>query len=636
MAAAAASDTVQALEAQLRSVQRNYDNLSSVLQAKQLDADQLEACWDEERAAAASLAKQLQQALQRCEHADAQLQEMQRYPAEIEALQADLTERRFAESLAATRAASLTASLQQVQQDADRINAQSAQLRRELAAAIQQTARAQSDVKDQKAAVQLLRQERSALAADVASAQVRLHDSQAHAAALQRRCQVAEAEALQQEECARSAEEQCQRLRNAAEEAHMSQTAAETALYASQSQQQLLQSQLHSSARILTVEQDKARAAQDKVASLASSLEDAHQKSHHAGKWQHDVVDLELRVCCIDDMLRTLGMLCKAAWTQRKQVKAHSMNSVSLLEHGLAIAQDELAAEQRAHAATQQELQQLQQDSQAQLQAAAARLQRENEAERQRLKGKLGTVQEEMRRLRSCWEADQAAAVRLRDSELQQNAELRRQLDEVRAQRDQCRAVLCLLDADVAAMADRLAQAERAMDVQSAAIASGERETATADDGELSTAVERLRLRFTVLAQQMQRVADAKVKQANARPALSEQEQQLRATVSKLVHVEAAQEGLYTCMVCMAIFKHPVTCQPCGHTYCQACLLRSGTPDNPVCVECNGAKVDTWVENMALDGLCSKHGAQATCSFAQLRPHTKGCSWGCMLLPLCS
>eukprot|EP00946_MAST-07B_sp_MAST-7B-sp1_P003767 g3767.t1 len=63
---------------------------------------------------------------------------------------------------------------------------------------------------------------------------------------------------------------------------------------------------------------------------------------------------------------------------------------------------------------------------------------------------------------------------------------------------------------------------------------------------------------------------------AKVREALRATETELRATVSKLVAAEEASESAFTCLACMEIMKRPVTCIPCGHSFCEACL--TGVP----------------------------------------------------------
>jgi len=89
---------------------------------------------------------------------------------------------------------------------------------------------------------------------------------------------------------------------------------------------------------------------------------------------------------------------------------------------------------------------------------------------------------------------------------------------------------------------------------------------------------------------------------------LSQQEKELRATVSKLVHTEQAQEALYTCMACVSLLKNPVVCTPCGHTFCYGCLMKGKTAGGELaCSECNNLPITGYVENRALEGLVTKY-----------------------------
>lgn len=51
--------------------------------------------------------------------------------------------------------------------------------------------------------------------------------------------------------------------------------------------------------------------------------------------------------------------------------------------------------------------------------------------------------------------------------------------------------------------------------------------------------------------------------------------QQLRNTVQKLIHAEDSLSSNYTCLSCLRVFDQPVTCVPCGHTFCQTCLSQN-------------------------------------------------------------
>ena len=88
---------------------------------------------------------------------------------------------------------------------------------------------------------------------------------------------------------------------------------------------------------------------------------------------------------------------------------------------------------------------------------------------------------------------------------------------------------------------------------------------------------------------------------------LSQQEKELRATVSKLVHTEQAQEALYTCMACVSLLKNPVVCTPCGHTFCYGCLMKAKNGGELACLECNNLPITGYVENRALEGLVTKY-----------------------------
>eukprot|EP00798_Chlamydomonas_sp_ICE-L_P022861 gene22861-30034_t len=77
----------------------------------------------------------------------------------------------------------------------------------------------------------------------------------------------------------------------------------------------------------------------------------------------------------------------------------------------------------------------------------------------------------------------------------------------------------------------------------------------------------------------------------------------LRHTINKIIHVEESLATNCTCMLCMDVFTNPVTCNPCGHTYCKACFSRNGGR----CKECGDtAPLGGAQLNPPLDAICSK------------------------------
>jgi chromosome segregation ATPase len=57
---------------------------------------------------------------------------------------------------------------------------------------------------------------------------------------------------------------------------------------------------------------------------------------------------------------------------------------------------------------------------------------------------------------------------------------------------------------------------------------------------------------------------------------MKEREQELRLVISKLIKAEESTEGAFTCLSCMNIYRKPVTCIPCGHSFCMGCIQAAG------------------------------------------------------------
>lgn len=79
--------------------------------------------------------------------------------------------------------------------------------------------------------------------------------------------------------------------------------------------------------------------------------------------------------------------------------------------------------------------------------------------------------------------------------------------------------------------------------------------------------------------------------------------------VQRLMAAEEASESAYSCGLCLRIYRKPVTCAPCGHTFCETCFLQH--PKNKLrasesvryCPECCLATNNTLVRVRALEML---------------------------------
>ncbi|EAN94295.1 hypothetical protein C3747_50g149 [Trypanosoma cruzi] len=83
----------------------------------------------------------------------------------------------------------------------------------------------------------------------------------------------------------------------------------------------------------------------------------------------------------------------------------------------------------------------------------------------------------------------------------------------------------------------------------------------------------------------------------------------IRALMQKLMTVEEAAESAYSCGICLQVCRNPLTCVPCGHTFCEFCLLNH--PRNRIstgntaqyCPECGLATCNMVVRVRALETL---------------------------------
>lgn len=102
-------------------------------------------------------------------------------------------------------------------------------------------------------------------------------------------------------------------------------------------------------------------------------------------------------------------------------------------------------------------------------------------------------------------------------------------------------------------------------------------------------------------------------------------------SVQCLIVAEEASESSYSCPLCLQLFRHPLTCSPCGHTFCEVCIhehpknmhhrRRPSPPGSPLankevcadeamlgyyCPECRAHTVSSLLHSTTLDTLSSK------------------------------
>ncbi|EKF30526.1 hypothetical protein MOQ_005661 [Trypanosoma cruzi marinkellei] len=84
----------------------------------------------------------------------------------------------------------------------------------------------------------------------------------------------------------------------------------------------------------------------------------------------------------------------------------------------------------------------------------------------------------------------------------------------------------------------------------------------------------------------------------------------IRAVMQKLMAAEEAAESAYACGLCLQVCCNPLTCVPCGHTFCELCLLNhprnklsKGGNTVQYCPECGLASCNMVVRVRALETL---------------------------------
>ena len=118
-------------------------------------------------------------------------------------------------------------------------------------------------------------------------------------------------------------------------------------------------------------------------------------------------------------------------------------------------------------------------------------------------------------------------------------------------------------------VASRLAESDRAASKQQAALMASQHRTA-----ELEAIMDQPRLSAGDLAK------------------LAAREKELQACVAKLVVNEEASEASFTCFSCVGVFNKPVTCIPCGHSYCLGCIKETN-----ICTQCKPPTKVTYYAN---------------------------------------
>ncbi|GMH36059.1 hypothetical protein BSKO_03927 [Bryopsis sp. KO-2023] len=223
---------------------------------------------------------------------------------------------------------------------------------------------------------------------------------------------------------------------------------------------------------------------------------------------------------------------------------------------------------------------------------------------------KLAAVEEEMEGLKARWEDDRQSAKNLLAMEM---AKARRDANEFQkeksrlessfeSERDSMEKLLAKIRGqniqDISTISDGFKKQLNANSIE-AQVVDGHLETALGFVRSMSKDVETVVQHLKKMGITVKCSFEGMTVPDNLR----REAKQLRSTVEKLVHVEESMCSNYTCMICLNVFQSPVTCVPCGHTYCERCL----STKQMECAECKSSGAVSVVPNLALDQLCSKY-----------------------------
>ncbi|ORC85889.1 uncharacterized protein TM35_000322040 [Trypanosoma theileri] len=99
-----------------------------------------------------------------------------------------------------------------------------------------------------------------------------------------------------------------------------------------------------------------------------------------------------------------------------------------------------------------------------------------------------------------------------------------------------------------------------------------------------------------------------------------QQQQVALAAIKRLISAEEASESAFSCGQCFQLCRRPVTCVPCGHTFCESCLQQhpqnkkrtAGNSNSNVCSyycpECRATTCNALLRVRALESLSGNFG----------------------------
>jgi len=253
---------LEVLTLQLQGVQRNYESMSRLMQAKQAELDALQAKASTHDVAEAGLGTQLQDALARAEAAEAQLASLHALPERVASLQAEINKLRFEANLAEGRSAAMKEKLDKLTGQAEDPDHISQKAQRELVAAAQREDELRSELLKSQGFCQILSEHLMARGAEVARLSSALAASQRTASEAEQRSALLSGKLATRDEEGAVLRQELRSTRGALEREKTARAADAVSLAAARGSLSVVEGQMQTLKRTLTLEQETLRSAE--------------------------------------------------------------------------------------------------------------------------------------------------------------------------------------------------------------------------------------------------------------------------------------------------------------------------------------------------------------------------------------